>query len=37
MTPLMKAAMYGKQTIIICLIDRYGVNLEEESNVSINL
>ena len=33
----MKAAMYGKQAIISCLIDTHLVKLEEESNVSINM
>ena len=36
-TPLMRAAMYDKQAIISCLIDRHRVKLEEESNVSINM
>ena len=37
MTPLMRAAMFGKQAIISCLIDIHCVKLEEESNVSINM
>ena len=37
MTPLMKAAMNGRQAIISCLIDTHHVKLEEESNVSINM
>ena len=36
-TALMRAAMFGKQAIISCLIDTHRVKLEEESNVSINM
>ena len=36
LTPLMIAAMYGKQGIISFLIDTLRVKLEEETNVSKN-